>query len=154
VAGVDVRAVDPGGPEATGLVADFFAELAERYPGFDPARQPPAPLDAFTDVRGGIFLVASVDGEPAGCAGLQRLDADTAELRRVFVREPARGRGVARALLVEVQEAARGLGFRRIRLDTGDRLPEARALFLGIGFRDIDDYNGNPLAAYWMELVL
>ena len=66
----------------------------------------------------------------------------------------ARGGGVARALLTTLLETARDLGYERVRLDTGDRLPEARGLFLTFGFRDIDDYNGNPYAAYWMELSL
>jgi GNAT superfamily N-acetyltransferase len=152
VDGVEARASDPAGPDAAALQAAFFAEIAGRYPGFDPARQPPAPLEAFTAPHGGTFLVASLGGRPVGCAGLQRLDHDTAELRRVFVREEARGRGIARTLVTTALAAAVGLGYRRVRLDTGDRLPEARALFLDLGFCDIADYNGNPFAAYWMEL--
>lgn len=72
----------------------------------------------------------------------------------MFVREAARGEGVARVLLTTLLETARDLGYERVRLDTGDRLPEARSLFRAFGFRDIDDYNGNPYAAYWMELPL
>ncbi len=150
----ELRRVDPHGPEATALTREFFAAVAARYPDFDPARQPPAPLEAFTPERGGAFLVASLEGALAGCGGLQRLDETTAEVRRVFVREAARRRGVARALVLGLVEAAGALGYRRVRLDTGDRLPEARALFTALGFRDIDDYNDNPFAAYWMELEL
>jgi GNAT superfamily N-acetyltransferase len=101
-----------------------------------------------------VFLVALREGEPIGGAGLQRLDDATGELRRVFVRESARGGGVARTLLSALLESARDLGYERVRLDTGDRLPEARSLFLAFGFRDIADYNGNPYAAYWMERSL
>jgi GNAT superfamily N-acetyltransferase len=151
---VAVRVADPAAPDAAALVSDFFAAIAALYPGFDPARQPPAPLEAFTAARGGVFLVADLEGAPVGCAGLQRLEPATAELRRVFVRDEARGRGVGRALLEEVVTAARALGFERIRLDTGDRLHAARTLFLATGFRDIEDYNGNSYAAYWMELEL
>ena len=136
------------------LVAEFFAEIASRYPGFDPSRQPSAPLAAFTPEAGGVFLVAVRDSDPIACAGLQRLDDTTGEVRRVFVREAARGGGVARILLTALLEAARDLGYERVRLDTGDRLPEARSLFRTFGFRDIDDYNGNPYAAHWMELPL
>jgi GNAT superfamily N-acetyltransferase len=154
VAGVELRVVDPGGPEATALVAEFFAEIAHRYPGFDPANQPAAPLHAFTVEHGGAFVIAALDGAPVGCGGVQRLDASTGEVRRVFVREAGRRRGVARGLLDRLVETARELGYERLRLDTGDRLPEAVALFHAAGFRDIDDYNGNPYAAYWMELNL
>jgi GNAT superfamily N-acetyltransferase len=152
VADLGIRIVDPRSRDAAALVTDFFAEIAARYPGFDPANQPPAPVEAFTRTRRGAFVVASLDREPVACAGLQRLDDGTAELRRVFVRETARGRGVARALLAAVIEAAVELGYERIRLDTGDRLTEAQALFRSTGFHDIDDYNGNPYADYWMEL--
>jgi N-acetylglutamate synthase-like GNAT family acetyltransferase len=98
--------------------------------------------------------VAFRDGRPVGCAGLQRLDASACEIRRVFVQEPARGEGVARGLLAALLDTARDLGYKRARLDTGDRLTEARSLFLALGFEDIDNYNGNPYAAYWMELAL
>jgi GNAT superfamily N-acetyltransferase len=153
-ADVAIRVADPAAPDAATLVSDFFAAIAALYPGFDPARQPAAPLEGFTAARNGVFLVADLDGAPVGCAGLQQLDAATAELRRVFVRDEARGRGVGRALLDEIATAARALGYERIRLDTGDRLHAARALFLAAGFREIEDYNGNPYAAHWMELEL
>jgi GNAT superfamily N-acetyltransferase len=151
---LEVREVDPAASNAVGLVADFFDEIASRYPGFDPSRQPAAPLEAFTSDRAGSFLVAFRDGAPVGCAGLQRLDATACEIRRVFVHESARGEGVARTLLAALLDTARHLGYERARLDTGDRLPEARSLFLAFGFEDIDDYNDNPYAAYWMELAL
>jgi GNAT superfamily N-acetyltransferase len=154
VDGVEIRVADPAGPDAAALVADFFAEIAARYPGFDPANQPPAPLEAFTAPHGGVFLVATLAGAPVGCAGMQRLDATTGEVRRVFVRQTARGHGAARALLAALAETARDAGYERLRLDTGDRLPEAVQLFRTAGFRDIDDYNGNPYAAHWMELTL
>ena len=151
---LEIQVSDPAGRDATALVADFFAEIASRYPGFDASRQPSAPLDAFTLRQGGVFLIALRDREPIACAGLQRLDETTGEVRRVFGREAARGGGVGRVLLTTLLETARDLGYQRVRLDTGDRRPEARGLFQAFGFRDVDDYNGNPYAAYWMELPL
>jgi GNAT superfamily N-acetyltransferase len=151
---VEILVADPESADATALVDEFFDEIRARYPGFDPGNQPPAPLDAFTGMRGGAFLVATLDGVAVACAGLQRLDPITGEVRRVFVRDTARGRGVARALIARLADTGRELGYERLRLDTGDRLPEAVALFRATGFREIDDYNGNPYAAYWMELRL
>ncbi len=151
---VEIEAVDPSGAEANDLVAAFFAAIAERYPGFDPARQPPAPTENFTTMRGGAFLAARMGGQAVGCACLQRLDDRTAEVRRVFVQPSARGRGIGRMLLDALLDSGRAHGYTRLRLDTGDRLPEAVALFRAYGFRDIPDYNGNPFAAYWMELEL
>ena len=80
------------------------------------------------------------DGDPVACAGPQRLEAVACEIRRVFVRKAARGDGVARTLLAALLDAARELGYERARLDTGDKLTEARGLFLAFGFKDIDDY--------------
>ena len=133
---------------------EFFALIGSHDPSFDPARQPPAPLAGFTPAHGGTFLIAELDDAPVGCAGLKRLDDDTAELRRVFVREGARGRGVGRALVAATLQAARDLGYTRIRLDTGSYLHAAQALFRASGFREIGDYNGNPFAALWMEVEL
>lgn len=152
--GVEIRVADPAAPEAVALVADFFALIASLDPRFDPGLQPPAPLEAFTPAQRGTFLLAELNGTAVGCAGLKQLDAETAELRRVFVREQARGRGVARALLAGVVSAARELGYARLRLDTGDYLHTAQALFRSTGFREIEDYNGNPFAGLWMELDL
>jgi GNAT superfamily N-acetyltransferase len=151
---IAIRRVDPCGADVTALVADFFAEIASRYPEFDAGRQPPAPLEAFTSERGGVFLVADVNGTPGGCGGLQRLDDETGEIRRVYVRASARGLGAGRTIVEGLVDAARGFGYRRVRLDTGDRLPEAVALFRSLGFRDVPDYNGNPFATYWLELDL
>jgi GNAT superfamily N-acetyltransferase len=154
VSSVAIRRVHPGDADATALVAEFFAEIASRYPEFDPQQQPAAPLHAFTEELGGEFVIAVVDGSMGGCGGLQRLDDETGEIRRIFVREHARGRGVGRAVLRALVASARRFGYSRVRLDTGDRLPEAVALFRSFGFVEIGDYNGNPFAAFWMELDL
>jgi GNAT superfamily N-acetyltransferase len=66
----------------------------------------------------------------------------------------ARRRGHARRLLTALEDAARALGYERVRLDTGARQPHARALYTSAGFKPIPDYNDNPKAAYWGEKVL
>jgi GNAT superfamily N-acetyltransferase len=63
----------------------------------------------------------------------------------------ARGRGWARRLLTALEDAARELGYRRVRLDTGRLQPAALALYPAAGDREIADYNGNPFASYWGE---
>jgi GNAT superfamily N-acetyltransferase len=78
----------------------------------------------------------------------------TGEVKRVYLAPDARGRGRGRALMEALEEEARGLGLERLRLDTGDQQPEALGLFRNLGFREIDDYNGNPFASYWMEKAL
>ena len=128
----------------------YFDHIAERYPGWNPGMIPSADPDELT-APNGAWVVAYLDGTPVGCAGVKRLDPTTGEVKRVFVLPDARGRGGARALMEALESHGRELGFERLRLDTGDRLPGALELFRGLGFREIDDYNGNPFASFWME---
>jgi len=124
--------------------------MAARYGSFDERATPSAtPRDL--GPPGGAFLVVYAGGEPAGCGGIKRLAPDTGEVKRMFVAPAARGRGVARALLAELEATARSLGYARLRLDTGDRQPEARALYEAAGYRAIPDYNDNPYAHHWFE---
>ena len=71
----------------------------------------------------------------------------------LVLRERWQGR-VSPARAETVREAARALGYERVRLDTGARQPHARALYASAGFKSIPDYNDNPKAAYWGEKVL
>jgi GNAT superfamily N-acetyltransferase len=151
--GLTIRA-EPADSEASlALQEDFFEYVRERYPGWGPSLIPSAEPDEVAP-PGGAWLVAYAGEEPVGCGGIKRLGDSAAEIKRVFLREDARGRGAGRALMVALEDAARDLGYSRVRLDTGDRQPEALALFRAIGFREIADYNGNPFASYWMEKQL
>ena len=140
-------------PHSLALQEEFFEYVRERYPGWEPGMIPGAdPADVAPP--DGSWVVAYLDGEPVGCAGVKRLDAVTGEVKRVFLRPAARGRGIGRALMAALEADGRALGFERLRLDTGDRQPEALGLFRSLGYREIDDYNGNPFASYWMERAL
>jgi GNAT superfamily N-acetyltransferase len=150
VARIEVRAQRPDTEPGRRLLAEFEREIANRYPGWDPTRGPSATPADIGPPRG-CFLVAYLDGEPAGCGALKRLDEEAAEIKRVYVAPPARGHGLARRLLAALEDAARERGYRLVRLDTGARLPEAVALFQSSGYVEIPDYNGNPYAAYWFE---
>jgi GNAT superfamily N-acetyltransferase len=99
----------------------------------------------------GRWLVAYRAGKPVGCAALKRLDDRTAEIKRVYVAPEARGTGVARALLARLERSAHEIGYTRLRMDTGARQPASVALFGSVGYEQIEDYNGNPVAAYWFE---
>ena len=71
----------------------FFADIASRYPGWEPgasASVDPAELAPPT----GAWVVAHLAGRPVGCGGLQRVDAETGEIRRIYLEESARGRGI------------------------------------------------------------
>ena len=93
-------------------------------------------------------------GEPVAVGAVKRLDDGLCEIKRMYVAPEARGRGVARALLVALEDAARSLGYARARLDTGPSQPQAKALYLATGYTEIPDYNGNPDASFWAEKPL
>jgi GNAT superfamily N-acetyltransferase len=100
----------------------------------------------------GELLVAYIDSEPAGCVALHEWEADTAEIKRLYVRDRFRGHGIGKRLLSDVIEIARGAGYRRVRLDSiADRMPAAIGLYKAFGFRQIEPYrfNPEPSASYW-----
>ncbi|MGH2872932.1 MAG: GNAT family N-acetyltransferase [Solirubrobacteraceae bacterium] len=99
----------------------------------------------------GTFLLATSHHEPVGCGGLRRLTPSIGEIKRLFVRHPARRRGVGRLLLVELEQHAAGLGFSKLRLDTQVGATAARSLFRSMGYESIEDYNSNSHASYWFE---
>ncbi|MBT2383679.1 GNAT family N-acetyltransferase [Streptomyces sp. ISL-11] len=106
----------------------------------------------------GVFLVARHgDGPAGGCVGLRRLDARTAELKRMYVRAAHRGLGGAPALLAAAEAAARAWGAGRIVLDTRKDLVEAIALYTRHGFAPVPRYNtaeDNPYAEVWLAKEL
>jgi GNAT superfamily N-acetyltransferase len=103
---------------------------------------------------GGAFLVVYEDGKPVAGGGVKRDEDGIAEIKRMYVAPGARGRGLGRQLLEALEEEARALGYARIRLDTGARQPEARAMYERAGYHAVGDYNGNPQASFWGEKVL
>jgi ribosomal protein S18 acetylase RimI-like enzyme len=127
----------------------YFTELGERFPGgFEPG-------DALRDAAasfnppGGVFVIAFVQGEPAGCGGAQYLDETTAEIKRMWVSPHSRGLGLGRRLLARLEEEARLAGRRRVVLDTNGTLTEAISLYRSQGYVPVDRYNDNPYADRW-----
>ena len=145
-----VREEPADGEAGTALLAAFEAEIATIYPDWDAGLGPSARPSDFAPPAGG-FVVAYVDGVAIGGGGLKRLDARTAEIKRMFVAPAARGRGVARLILRELERIAAARGYSLVRLDTGPEQPHALALYESEQYRAIDDYNGNPFATHWFE---
>ncbi len=152
-----MRRVSAFDSPATDLVAAMIAELVELYGARDRLDTPTATPEELSP-PGGAFLVLEEPGGPppeilAG-GGIKRWDAQTAEIKRMYVVPDARGRGLARVLLAELEAAARGLGYTRVRLDTGPLQPHARALYESARYTEIEAYNANPYAAFWGEKAL
>jgi len=80
------------------------------------------------------FFIARLDGLAVGCGGVAVFD-DYAEVKRMYTRPMARGRGVAKALLCRMEDEARGAGISVLRLETGTRQHEAIGLYQRMGFR-------------------
>jgi GNAT superfamily N-acetyltransferase len=142
------------GALAVALLERYYAELDARFPGgFSLERTVAAPADELTLPRG-LFLVARLRGVAVGCGGVRALEADVAEIKRMWVDPAARGAGVGRGLLSALEAAAADLGARTVRLDTAASLTEALGLYRSAGYREIAAYNDNPYAARWLERTL
>ena len=85
----------------------------------------------------GVFLVAYREGAPVGCGALRLLDAETAELKRMYVSPIVRGKGLGRRLVLALEAEARTLGVRRLVLETGVRQAAALGLYRATGFHPI-----------------
>lgn len=157
-----IVAVPYDSPAAAWLVPQLHADVAERYAADtdeDDDHDPTTEVSvADFEPPLGRFLVAFWDGAPVGCAGVHRWDdlGEVGEIKRMYVVPVARGRGVARALLVGLEDAARALRFRRVRLETGLRQPEAMALYESAGYSAIEPYGfykDSPLSACYEKAL-
>ena len=147
-AGIAVRREPAGEDGPRWVVVQAEAELVVRY-GNLTANELGLTGSTF-DPPSGAFLVARAAGrsEPIGGVGVRVVRAGTAEVRRLWVDPAWRGQGVARALMAAVEDAAGALGFGELELGTGDRQPEAVALYASTGWRRrAVDADGRPVPA-------
>lgn len=126
-----------GDPAVQALLGEVLEELSERYGGS--GDDTPIADDDFTPPNG-AFFVADDGVRLIGCAGWRRHGAADAELKRMFTAKVARGQGLARRMLATVEESAREAGCSRLILETGDRQPEAIALYESAGYLRIEDF--------------
>lgn len=149
-----LKELDPRTDTSLYCLNAYYAELNRRFDiGFDVSLS--ADPDAEDMIRPrGTFLVAFSDGLPLGCAGLKGTDKGYAEVKRVWVSPAARGLGLAKRLMSEIEDAARGLGISTLRLDTNKALPEAIALYRNSGWTEIDRFNDDPYPDFFFEKEL
>jgi len=103
----------------------------------------------------GALLLAEIEGLLAGCAAVRPLEDAVCELKRVYVRAAYRGAGLGRRLTQTAIEAAREMGYARMRLDTLPEMAPAQRLYESLGFYDIAAYCGEPVTGQrFMEAVL
>jgi putative acetyltransferase len=126
-------------PELSALVVAQQRELLAAGAGRDPI--------AYDTHDGVAYLVAVVDHRVVACGAWQPLEPGVAEIKRMYVRPAYRGRGIARQLVVALEEEALAADRPVIRLETGTYLPSAIALYQSSGYRPIapyGEYVGNP----------
>ncbi|MFH2114690.1 MAG: GNAT family N-acetyltransferase [Spirochaetota bacterium] len=100
----------------------------------------------------GAFLVAKAGDRVVGCVGLRMMDSQICEMKRLFVLDSHKGKGIGDALIHEIIIQARHLGYRRMRLDTLSIMSKAQSLYRRHGFVEIEQYTENPLpGAVFME---
>jgi DNA-binding MarR family transcriptional regulator/GNAT superfamily N-acetyltransferase len=148
---VTIEPLDPEHPHARHCLREYAAELDRRFPqGFDPALSISADAAELRQPAG-LLLVAWLQAEPVGCGALKFHEDGPTELKRMWVAESARGLGLGRRLLGELEaHAARGPS-PVVRLETNGTLAEAIALYRSAGYTEVEPFNDEPYAHHWFE---
>jgi DNA-binding MarR family transcriptional regulator/GNAT superfamily N-acetyltransferase len=148
---VEFEDVDPARPDAQYCLRAYVAELGARFEqGFDPALSVSAELDELRPPAG-AFLLATLRGDPVGCGALKLHGRQPAELKRMWVAHSARGLGVGRRLLTELEYRALAAGATVVRLETNRSLTEAIGLYRSAGYVEVAAFNDEPYAHHWFE---
>ena len=148
---VEVKPVDPLHPHAQYCIGQYFAELDRRFDiGFDPSISISADADELRPPAG-LVLLATLRSEPIGCGALKFHDDAPTELKRMWVADSARGLGIGRRLLAELEAEASRAGSTIVRLETNGSLTEAIALYRSSGYTEVEPFNDEPYAHHWFE---
>ena len=148
---VVIAAEDPTSPDAQRCLEAYFDELDRRFDGgFDAGRSIPATVDDLVEPAG-LLLLARVGGEPVGAGVVKFHGRGPAELKRMWVSSDARGLGIGRRLLAELEARAREHGASFARLETNRSLTEAIRLYRSAGYVEVPPFNDEPFAHHWFE---
>jgi DNA-binding MarR family transcriptional regulator/GNAT superfamily N-acetyltransferase len=148
---VDVAPIDPSDPGAQYCLQSYVGELNRRFEsGWDPSRSISA-SEAELRPPAGIFLLASLRGNPIGCGALKFHGEEPAEIKRMWVSDSARGLGIGRRLLIEIEAQAALHGTPTLRLETNGALKEAINLYRSAGYVEVAPFNDEPYAHHWFE---
>ena len=150
-AGAVIERVDPATDTARWCVAQYFAELAGRFEGgFDPGKSISAD-DAELRRPRGVFLVATVDGEPVACGGVKTVSPRVGWIKRMWVASAVRGLGLGKRMLTALETEAGTLGLTTLQLETNRSLTEAIQLYQSAGYVEVAPFNDEPYGDHWFE---
>jgi DNA-binding MarR family transcriptional regulator/GNAT superfamily N-acetyltransferase len=153
-ASVELRAVDPEHPDARYCLGEYVAELNRRSDrGFDPAVGATA-LPHEVRPPAGEFFVAYLHGGAVGCGAVKHHGGAPAEIKRMWIAPAARGLGLGRRLLAQLEACARAGGATVARIETSAVLDEALALYRSAGWVEVPPFNDEPFADHWFEKAL
>ena len=135
---LEIVEVDPQGDDALLLLREAAIEVRGLYPELFTS-DTPWPTNPPTPQRG-VYLVGYLDGAPVACGALRPIDAETVEVRRMFVTDKVRRMGYAGAILKELEDRAARFGYKVMRLETGKRQLSAMILYEKHGFTRIPPF--------------
>jgi DNA-binding MarR family transcriptional regulator/GNAT superfamily N-acetyltransferase len=151
VAMVRIATFDPDHPHAQHCLREYAAELDRRFAqGFDPGRSISADAPELRPPAG-LLLVASLLSEPIGCGALKFHGREPTEIKRMWVADSARGLGLGRRLLAELEARAARSSSPIVRLETNETLTEAIAMYRSAGYEEVAPFNDEPYAHHWFE---
>jgi GNAT superfamily N-acetyltransferase len=130
------RALPYEHPVSQLLVGRVQQEYVQRYGGPDGAVVDPAEFEP----PDGMFVVAEVAGEPAGCGAWRAIEPGVAEIKRVYVEPGFRRRGLAQEIVGRLERGAAAADVGSVVLNTGIKQPEALALYAELGYRPVDGF--------------
>jgi ribosomal protein S18 acetylase RimI-like enzyme len=148
---VEIRLEDPTSSAATSCFESYLEELDRRFDSGLVGEVSVAGIARELRSPKGLLLLVFLRGEAIGCGGLRFHGEHPAEIKRLWVAPDARGLGVGRRLLSELERRARTHGVRTVRLDTNRNLTEAIALYRSSGYQEIVAFNDEPNAHHWFE---
>ncbi len=141
------------------LLTEYFEARAKGFPAGPYAYLRSFPRPELFVPPVGVFFVVAFEGVDVGCGGIRKIEAEgdaivRFEVKHLFIRPEARGHGLGRTLLGELEGRARAYGATELVLDTNASLEAAQGLYLSSGFASIEPYNDNPNANLWLRKAL
>ncbi len=154
LASVQITSLDPEHPDAERCLAEYVAELNRRSQrGFNPQVGATALPHEVRPPAGGFF-VAYLHGEAVGCGAVKHHADQPAEIKRMWIAPDARGIGLGRRLLEQLEACALAGGAQQARIETSAVLFEALSLYQSAGWVEVPAFNDEPFADHWFQKAL